>query len=307
MTSAPSALPPEFIAFREAINRLLTEYICEPGETSPANRQELSLLEEACSYSVSNGGKRARPLLLYGAALAIDPAISADKLYPVAAAVEMIHSYSLVHDDLPAMDDDDLRRGKATNHRVYGEGMAILVGDGLQARAIELLATAQGLTTSQRLELITTLCAAAGNRGMVGGQAIDIQRVGKTTALDALKHMHELKTGALIRAALRMGGICAGAEEDQYQSLDKFGAATGLGFQVVDDILDVEGNTAILGKTGGKDAIANKPTYVSLLGMQAARDYAAELLQQSRQALAPFDNRAQPLYELADYLIAREH
>lgn len=307
MTSTATALPVQLTDFRDTINLMLPEFVGNIGTGETANYAELTRLQEACTYSLSNGGKRARPLLLCGAALAVNPDISADILYAPAAAVEMIHSYSLVHDDLPAMDDDDLRRGKPASHRVFGEAMAILAGDGLQTRAIELLTHAPGLSSGQRLNLVATLTQAAGNSGMVGGQAIDIQRVDKPTTLEALKNMHELKTGALILATLRMGGICAGATGQQLDALATFGAATGLGFQVVDDILDVQGSAATLGKTSGKDALANKPTYVSLLGMEQARQYAEELHREAQQALSVFGIQAEPLAALSDYLINRNY
>jgi farnesyl diphosphate synthase/geranylgeranyl diphosphate synthase type II len=222
-------------------------------------------------------------------------------------AIELIHTYSLIHDDLPAMDDDDLRRGKPSLHKAYDEATAILVGDGLQARAFELLANAPGLSAEQRIAMVKVLAKAAGPAGMVGGQFIDIQATNSDMTLDDLKTMHSLKTGALIRASLALGGIAAGASAQQLSALDEYGAHIGLAFQVVDDILDVEGDTATLGKTQGKDSEANKPTYVKLLGLAGAKTEAGRLLQSALDALAGFGDSADHLRDLARYIVERDH
>lgn len=213
-------------------------------ETEPA----LDQIWEATNYALTNGGKRIRAIMVYAAADAVSSDKFSGALDPIACAIELIHTYSLVHDDLPAMDDDDLRRGKPTLHKAYDEATAILVGDGLQARAFELLADAEGFSAAQRIAMIKTLAAASGLAGMVGGQFVDISSTGKDLTLEQLQAMHALKTGALIRAALAMGGIAAGASAQQLAALDEYGSHIGLAFQVVDDILDVEGDTATLSK-----------------------------------------------------------
>ena len=266
---------------------------------------QLAQLQQATSYCVLNGGKRLRPVLVYAAATAVNP----DRLELTrrcAAAIELIHAYSLVHDDLPAMDDDDLRRGKPSLHKAFDEATAILVGDGLQARAFELLAAAPDCTAEQRVAMIETLARAAGPAGMVGGQFLDIRATNTALTVDELRSMHSLKTGALIRAALAMGGIAAGAGDEQLRALDVYGCRIGLAFQVVDDILDVEGDTATLGKTRGKDLDANKATYVRLLGLDGARAEALELRDAAIDALEIFGASADKLRELARYIVARD-
>jgi geranylgeranyl pyrophosphate synthase len=261
---------------------------------------------DAASYALSNGGKRVRPLLIFGAARAVDHRIRLGDLAHPACAIELIHTYSLIHDDLPAMDDDDLRRGVATLHKVYDEATAILVGDGLQARAFELIADAPGLSCEQKIQIIKVLAEASGLYGMVGGQYIDITSTGRDLTLQQLQAMHALKTGALIRTSLAMGGIAAGADEAQLAALDEYGSHIGLAFQVVDDILDVEGDTATLGKTQGKDGEANKPTYVKLLGLDGARAEARSLLQAALAALDGFGGSADHLRDLARYMVERD-
>jgi len=264
-------------------------------------------LLEAERYALQNGGKRIRPMLVYFAARAVNPDAPSAATALAASAVELVHSYSLVHDDLPAMDDDDLRRGKPSLHKAYDEATAILVGDSLQARAFELLATATELSPQQRVDMIEILARAAGPAGMVGGQYIDIQATDSDMDLDELQTMHALKTGALIRASLALGGIAACATGTQLAALDTYGRDIGLAFQVVDDILDVEGDTATLGKTSGKDSEANKPTYVKLLGLAEARAEAARLLQTALAALEEFGDSAEHLRDLASYIIERNH
>ena len=235
----------------------------------PIAGQGETTLFEAIRYSLFNGGKRIRPLLAYAAANAvgeINP--STDR---VAAALEMIHAYSLIHDDLPAMDNDDLRRGKPTCHIAFDEATAILAGDGLQALAFEQLLEAQQLPPQTTLRLLAMLTKAAGIDGMVYGQAIDMAAVNQTLTLPQLEHMHRHKTGAMISASVMMGGMTAGASEGQLGALKDYGEAIGLAFQVQDDILDVTTDTAVLGKQQGSDQARNKPTYLSLLGIDGAR------------------------------------
>jgi geranylgeranyl pyrophosphate synthase len=282
-----------------AIYRLLDHTDSSPE--SPPN------LIEAARYSLQIGGKRIRPLLSLFSARAVDVESPPSGLDHVTCAIELIHTYSLIHDDLPAMDDDDLRRGKPSLHKAYDEATAILVGDGLQARAFELLADAPGLSAEQRIAMVKVLARAAGPAGMVGGQFIDIQATDSDMTLDNLKTMHSLKTGALIRASLALGGIAAGASAQQLAALDEYGNHIGLAFQVVDDILDVEGDTATLGKTQGKDSEANKPTYVKLLGLAGAKAEAERLLQAALDALLVFGDSADHLRDLARYIVERDH
>lgn len=263
-------------------------------------------LHAAMRYSVLNGGKRMRPLLVYATGHALG--ISLDVLDIPAAALELIHVYSLVHDDLPAMDDDDLRRGKPTCHKAYDEAIAILVGDGLQALAFQLLASHAQLAVDpiQRLKMLEQLAYAAGSRGMVGGQAIDLAAVGKTLSELELENMHIHKTGALIRASVLMAAYAdASITPQQLHKLDHFAKCLGLAFQVQDDILDVESDTQILGKMRGADAAAGKPTYPSIMGMSAAKAKLQELYQEAITALHGFDESADLLREIAEFTVKR--
>ena len=276
-----------------------------PGQEFSDSTPALSLLYEASNYSLQIGGKRVRPVLCLASANAVG-LHDRDVLNHPACAIELIHTYSLIHDDLPAMDDDDLRRGKPSLHKAYDEATAILVGDGLQARAFELLADAPGLSAEQKIAMVKVLAAAAGPRGMVGGQFIDTQATDSDMILEELQTMHSLKTGALIRASLALGGIAAGATEEQLAALDEYGTYIGLAFQVVDDILDVEGDTQTLGKTQGKDGEANKPTYVKLMGLGGARAEAQRLLEAALEALGDFEESADHLRDLARYIVERD-
>jgi geranylgeranyl pyrophosphate synthase len=264
-------------------------------------------LAQACQYALGSGGKRVRPILAYASAHALGRHFQDGELDHITCALEMIHTYSLIHDDLPAMDDDDLRRGKPSLHRAYDEATAILVGDGLQARAFELLADAPGLSAEQKVRMIKVLAAAAGPCGMVGGQFIDVQATDSDINLAELQSMHSLKTGALIRAALSLGGIAAAASEQQLAALDGYGKHIGLAFQVVDDILDVEGDAQTLGKTPGKDSAANKPSYVKLMGLTGAKAEAQRLLNEALYALEGFGDSADMLRELARHIVERDH
>ncbi len=266
----------------------------------------LQRLFDAMCYSVLNGGKRVRPLLVYAAAHAIDDNVNAGVLDQIACAVEYIHAYSLVHDDLPAMDDDDLRRGNPTCHRQFDEATAILAGDALQTRAFELLAQLPA-AAELRIQLILALTGASGPRGMVGGQAIDLAAVQKQIDLPHLETMHRLKTGALIRAAVRMGALAASADTAQLEALDRYAAAIGLSFQVQDDILDITSDTATLGKQQGADIERDKPTYPALLGLDAARQKALDLHADALAALAPFGERARYLGDLSAFIVERKH
>lgn len=270
----------------------------------PALEQEPKMLHEAMHYAVLDGGKRVRPLLVYAAGELFDA--NADAMARAAAAVEMIHAYSLVHDDMPCMDDDDLRRGKATVHKKYDEATALLVGDALQAQAFLVLAEGT-LEASRKVAMLSRLAQAAGSHGMCGGQAIDCAAVGQALTLQELEHMHNLKTGALLEAAVMLGawaGKTLLAAESL--SLHAYSQAIGLAFQVVDDILDTTADSATLGKTAGKDAAHNKPTYVSLLGLDASLALAEKLRQDAHSALLPFGDGATRLRELADLIVQRK-
>ena len=262
-------------------------------------------LHQAMRYATLGGGKRVRPLLAFAAGELTDA--QPEALDIVGCAVEMIHAYSLVHDDLPCMDDDVLRRGRPTCHVEYDEPTALLVGDSLQTMAFELLAS-QGIgEPKQQLEMIALLAHATGSPGMPGGQAIDLASVGQPLTQPELELMHALKTGALIRAAVLIGALAGSPmSADERASLDRFAKRAGLLFQVVDDILDCTASTATLGKTAGKDEAADKPTYVALLGLEKARAYADELRADARDALAIFGDRATRLNQLADFICHRQ-
>ena len=262
-------------------------------------------LLEAMRYATLGGGKRVRPLLAFAAGELTDAA--PEHLDVVACAVEMIHAYSLVHDDLPCMDDDVLRRGRPTCHVEYDEPTALLVGDSLQTLAFELIAAQPLGDARQQLEMIALLAHASGSRGMAGGQAIDLASVGTALSQPALELMHALETGALIRAAVMLGALCGRQlSADERNALDRFAKRAGLLFQVVDDILDCTASTATLGKTAGKDEAADKPTYVALLGLDAARTYAEELRTEALLALSMFGERAGRLIQLADFICHRQ-
>jgi len=263
-------------------------------------------LADAMAYSLFNGGKRVRPFLVQAAAKAVG---AAEQSTAVAmAAVEMVHSYSLVHDDLPAMDDDDLRRGQPTCHIKFNEATAILAGDALLTNAFEVLADMPApLTAGQRLQLIRLLSKGAGAAGMVAGQAIDLASGGKQVDLEHLERMHGCKTGALIRISVLMGAHCGEPDESTLTALAEYADAIGLAFQVQDDILDVEGDTATLGKQQGADEALNKPTYPALLGLDGAKQKAQLLHQQALSALQKVSGDTSDLAALADYIIARDH
>lgn len=270
----------------------------------PAADRSPMRLHEAMRYAVLGGGKRVRPLLVYAAGAAAGAA--PERLAIAACAVEFIHAYSLVHDDLPCMDDDVLRRGRPTVHVQFDEATAMLAGDALQTLAFEALARrAVADDAADQIEMLRLLAQAAGSPGMAGGQAIDLESVGKALTLPELELMHIMKTGALIRAAVLLGAHCGRMPQEERDRLDHYAKCVGLAFQVVDDILDAEAPTEALGKTAGKDAAHNKPTYVSLLGIAQARERAEQLRQDAHTALAPFNERASHLRALADFIVLR--
>ena len=275
------------------------------AELIPASRIAPARLHDAMRYSALGGGKRVRAMLVCAAGELAGA--QARRLEIAAAAVEAIHAYSLIHDDLPCMDDDVLRRGKPTCHVEFDEATALLAGDALQSLAFQLLSEHRLAEDPQeQLRMIQLFAAACGSRGMAGGQAIDLGAVGKSLTLPELEFMHILKTGALIRASVLLGAHCGtGLAAGDFEHLDRYGKVVGLAFQVVDDILDEEGDAATLGKTAGKDRAASKPTYTSLLGLPAARRLASDLHAQAHEALAGFQGRAQRLAELADFIVQR--
>ncbi|MGO2136164.1 MAG: (2E,6E)-farnesyl diphosphate synthase [Marinobacter sp.] len=263
-------------------------------------------LQEAMRYSVLGGGKRIRPALSLAAASALGQSIDA-ALVP-ACAIELIHAYSLVHDDLPAMDNDELRRGRPTAHIAFDEATAILAGDALQAMAFEWLAETPDIETPARLAMIQELARASGHGGMVGGQAIDLESVGKNLSLAQLETMHRHKTGALIEASVRIGALTApGVSEQSLTSLTRYARALGLAFQVQDDLLDIEGDTETIGKPQGSDVARAKPTYPALLGLAGAREHLAALLDNALENLQDFGPEADPLRAMADYVVARTY
>jgi geranylgeranyl pyrophosphate synthase len=286
---------------RERVEQALQRWLPDAGTPPPR-------LHEAMRYAVLAGGKRVRPVLVYGTGQALGLPVA--QLDGPACAVELIHAYSLVHDDLPAMDDDDLRRGRPTCHRAYDEATALLVGDALQTLAFYVLAHDDTLAcgAAARLRMVEALALASGSRGMAGGQAIDLAAVGQQIDLAELEHMHIHKTGALIRASVRLAVLCAETVEVAVaDGLDHYAKCIGLAFQIRDDILDVEGDTATLGKPQGSDAALEKPTYPALIGLAESKRLAAELGADAVASLDRLDARAEPLRQLAAYIVARSH
>ena len=261
-------------------------------------------LHQAMSYSVLNGGKRIRPLLVYATGVMLGA--SNEMLDAPAAAVEIIHSYSLIHDDLPAMDNDDLRRGKPTCHKAFDEATAILAGDALQAYAFNVLAANEHLTEKQRVKMLIILTQACGSLGMAGGQAIDLESIGKHLSLTELENMHRLKTGALIRASVLLGATAGNADVKTFEVLTQFSELIGLAFQIQDDILDVEGETVLLGKQSGADQALNKPTYPSMLGLQASKEKMQHVYEAALSTLKLLDVDTSWLSELAAYMVERD-
>ncbi len=271
----------------------------------PPITQHPARLHEAMHYA-SDGGKRLRAMICYAAAETLK--IEAERVDSAACAIEMIHAYSLVHDDLPAMDDDDLRRGQPSVHKKFDEATAILVGDALQTLAFQVLAEDQSLSADARIAMVRELALASGSRGMVGGQAIDLASEGQNLSIAELEALHVHKTGALLRACLRL--VCASAgqvDASKSSALDRYGKCIGLAFQIQDDVLDVEGCSSVLGKTAGKDEASQKSTYPAVLGLRAAKERAMDLFESARLALTIFGEDAAPLLWLANFIEGREH
>jgi len=279
----------------EALGRYLPEASDHPKE-----------IHEAVRYSVFAGGKRLRPILVLAAAEAAGGQV--EHALPAAAAIELIHTYSLIHDDLPAMDDDDFRRGRPTCHKVYGEALAILAGDALLTQAFILLSgesPAPGIAGPARLRVINEIAQAAGSRGMVGGQAVDILQEDREVDLATLLYLHTHKTGSLIRACLRVGGIISSAGSEQMEALTRYGDRIGLAFQIVDDILDLEGSLEALGKRAGSDLRKKKATFPGLVGLEESRQRARSLVGEAKHALSVFGDRGAALGAIADFVVAR--
>ena len=291
-------------AHKERIEKIISKYL-DSNKFKVGEKSECLKLIEAIQYSTLSGGKRIRSMLLYMAAEACNEIKDSEMIGIAGAAIEMMHCYSLIHDDLPAMDNDNLRRGKPSCHIAFGESNAILAGDALHSFSYELLSTAGNFSNEIRLKLIRQLSKAAGINGMVGGQAIDLAVVGKKIDPSELQYMHQLKTGALISSSVLMGAICVGATNKQLDSLKIYGEAIGLAFQIRDDILDLETPAEILGKTSGSDKSQNKPTYPSLLGLEEAKNQCVNLCNTAIEALNDFDERANLLRETANYIILR--
>lgn len=298
--------------WRQAIEQRLAYHLApqELGRTLPCN-QSLSRLWQAMAYGVLGGGKRARGLLVMASAQAVGYEPMSESCLDMACALECIHAFSLVHDDMPCMDDDDLRRGKPTVHVAYDEATALLVGDALQTLAFELIAQAKDIGDSTKVEILRSLSRATGARGMAGGQAIDIHRVAQMLHQPELEEMHSLKTGALILAAAEIGALLglgpSALRSSVYLSIQSFARDLGLGFQVLDDLLDVSASTQALGKTAGKDAQAEKPTFVRLLGLEETKRFADRLHQSAFSRIDGLDDRANALRDLAHALTHRQH
>ena len=289
-----------WIDSRSERTELILDSLLDSVQTHPGRPHQ------AMRYAAQGGGKRIRPLLVYAAGELGDlPGdVKKEALDSAALAIECIHAYSLVHDDLPCMDDDDLRRGRPTVHKAFDEATALLVGDALQTRAFEVLANAH-FDAQMRLSMISALAAASGSRGMAGGQAIDLDSVGKRLDLAGLKQMHAMKTGALLSCAVELGGLAAQLQPDQMEHLKDYSVALGLAFQIVDDILDATADSQTLGKTAGKDAANHKPTYVTLMGLDYAQTEAKKLQEMAIVSLESFGKKAQALKNLAILVVNR--
>ena len=281
----------------DALDRFLPKEDCYP-----------SVIFKAIRYSVFAGGKRIRPVLCLAAAETVGNESATTSVLPVACALELIHTYSLVHDDLPAMDDDDCRRGRATSHKMFGENIAILAGDALLTEAFHLLARRdlmENVPPQKLLDVIGEIAEAAGYCGMVGGQVVDIQSEGKPVDAETLHYIHTRKTGAMILASIRVGAILSGAGREELDALSRYGSNIGLVFQIADDILNVEGDSASMGKNTGSDASRGKITFPALIGLEASREKAGEIVEKALAEIEKFDRRADPLRMLAKYIVER--
>ena len=296
----------------EIVERSLQQYLAEQVQAVdrvldrwvPAENVEPKSIHAAMRYSLFAGGKRIRPVLAIAAAAAVCD--SPDAIEDAAATLELIHTYSLIHDDLPALDNDDLRRGRPTCHKVFGEAMAILAGDALLTLAFEVLSRLARVSAEQKIRMVEELARAAGTvGGMIGGQVHDIEGERKWPNAMLLEAIHKAKTGALLRASVRIGGICGGASEAELAALSEYGEHIGLAFQIVDDVLDVEGSSEALGKTAGKDEAQQKITFPAVYGLERSRDMAEEERRAAHLALRTFDERAERLRQIADFIVQR--
>ncbi len=298
--SKPYIFQSRLDSYQKRVNTALDKYL--PSDDPPEHN-----LAEAIRYSVVGGGKRIRPAMVYAAGEAMG--VSTDLLDIPACAVEMIHAYSLIHDDLPAMDDDDLRRGRATCHKAFDEATAILAGDALQALAYEILAKDdhKELTPEHRIDMLSLLTEASGAHGMAGGQAVDLASVGKQLDLEQLEHMHQLKTGALIRASILLGGMCKqDISKEEMDMLSNYALCIGLSFQIQDDILDVVSDTETLGKPQGSDEEQKKPTFPAIIGLEKSKQLAMEQHELALKYLEPLDEKADSLRQLSAYIVERQ-
>jgi geranylgeranyl diphosphate synthase type II len=287
--------------YLEESKRLVDRYL---DKLLPGEKEEPPTIHAAMRYSVFAGGKRVRPVLV----LASGESMRGDEsvLLHLGAAVEMMHTYSLIHDDLPALDNDDLRRGRPTCHKVFGEAMAILAGDALMTRCYQILASLPGVSDSKRIAVLAEIAAATGTvNGMIGGQVVDLESEGKPVSAHLLEYIHHSKTGALLTACVRCGALAAGAAGEQLQALTRFGSKIGLVFQIVDDILDVTSSSEELGKTAGKDAKVEKATYPAFYGVEASRNKARELLESALADIDGFDEKAEHLRNIARFIVQR--
>lgn len=294
--------------FNKQLNKYIKEIDINLKEALPKEKEIPNVIIEAMNYSVSAGGKRLRPILLIEAAKCIGA--EKNKVLPLACAMELIHTYSLIHDDLPAMDNDDYRRGKLTNHKVFGEGMAILAGDALLNYSFELMINnvpEDNIELKNYVKAIQEITNAAGIKGMIGGQVKDLECEGKTMDLDSLHYIHTHKTGALIRASLRAGAIAAGATSDELTDLTIYGEKLGLAFQIVDDILDVIGDEKKLGKPIGSDNSNQKLTYASIYGIEKSKEMIDKLLDEALQIIKPFGSKSKFLGELGIFICKRDY
>jgi len=275
----------------------------------PREEERPQSIHKAMRYSIFAGGKRVRPVLMLAACEAVGGRI--DKAMPAACAMEMIHTYSLIHDDLPAMDDDDFRRGRPTNHKVFGEAIAILAGDGLLTEAFKLMSDprfAGGIDPAARLRVIHEIATSAGTYGMVGGQVVDMESEGKPDMdLPTVQYIHTHKTGALIKASVVAGALLGGADQQQLAAILRYGEAAGLAFQIADDILDIEGTTEEIGKDAGSDEARGKATYPAVMGLAAAKQEAQAMMDEAMLALEPLGAAAEPLREIARYIVERKN
>ncbi len=301
----PASFHKECVNLKQYWNDRQTKFEKTLDKALPKKNVRPATIHDAMRYSLFAGGKRLRPILCLASAEAVGGPVQ--NAFPLACAVECIHTYSLIHDDLPCMDDDDLRRGKPTSHKVYGEGLAVLAGDGLLTIAFELVARCPGWPRYKVADLVKELSQSSGSQGLIGGQVVDLESEGKKISIEDLRYIHQNKTSALITSSIRLGAMSGNATSAQLKTLTLFGKSLGLAFQVIDDILDITQTSAELGKSAGKDLKVQKATYPSLLGMEGAQKEAARLTKQALNALKPLGKKGERLREIAEYMLARKN